>query len=174
MLIAEDHSGWHVITEPPRVGGLGFDATWFAEFYHHLIGDTAAGGHARLLRTAGFGDNGPLPMDAFAGVLAAPGAGTVVYHESHDEAGNSGGSAGRFAAPSTMRRSRATRDVRRGAVARVAAGMTLLSAGTPMFFMGEEIGAQRPCRYDKIILGRRTSSASAEARGRSSSGTTRT
>lgn len=37
---------------------------------------------------------------------------------------------------------------------RVAAGISILSAGTPMFFMGEEVGAQRPCKYDDIIGGR--------------------
>ena len=79
-----------MITEPTEVGGLGFDATWFAKFYHHLIGDTGHGpNYANLLWTAGMGGNGPLAMDAFAGVLAATGRKTIVYHESHDEAGNS-------------------------------------------------------------------------------------
>ncbi len=33
---------------------------------------------------------------------------------------------------------------------RVATGLSLLSAGTPMFFMGEEIAAQKPYRYDNV------------------------
>ena len=37
MLIAE-YSDWPKVTEDPRVGGLGFDATYLAEFYHHLSG----------------------------------------------------------------------------------------------------------------------------------------
>jgi 1,4-alpha-glucan branching enzyme len=38
--------------------------------------------------------------------------------------------------------------------ARFAAGMTLLSAGTPMFFMGEEIGAANPYTYDRFMQNR--------------------
>jgi hypothetical protein len=54
MLIAEDHTGWDAVTKVPTVGGLGFDATWLADLYHHLIGDAdAAGGAARLIRDAG-------------------------------------------------------------------------------------------------------------------------
>ncbi|HSK41847.1 MAG TPA: alpha amylase C-terminal domain-containing protein, partial [Arenibaculum sp.] len=34
---------------------------------------------------------------------------------------------------------------------RFAAGLTVLSAGMPMFFMGEEVGAQKPYRYDDFI-----------------------
>ncbi len=93
MLIAEDHSGWEGVTRMPNVGGLGFDARWFAEFYHHLIGDAnSAGGKSRLLREAGFGHNGPLAMQQFAGSLWATQYNTVAYHESHDEAGNATGS----------------------------------------------------------------------------------
>jgi len=34
---------------------------------------------------------------------------------------------------------------------RVAAGLTILSPGVPMFFMGEEVGAQEPYRYSDWI-----------------------
>ena len=35
---------------------MGFDATWFADFYHNLIGDSdMAGGKARLIKSAGAG-----------------------------------------------------------------------------------------------------------------------
>ncbi len=74
-----------------------------------------------------------------------------MYHESHDEAGNS---------PGSLRTSRvavndaplvgATRVVAE-ARCRVAFGLSLLSAGTPMFFMGEEILAQRSAKYDNIV-----------------------
>ena len=37
---------------------------------------------------------------------------------------------------------------------RVAFGLSLLSAGTPMFFMGEEVGAQKPYRYDTFMANR--------------------
>jgi 1,4-alpha-glucan branching enzyme len=50
MLIAEDHSEWDAVTKPPAAGGLGFDATWYAAFYHNLTGDSdMAGGAARLI-----------------------------------------------------------------------------------------------------------------------------
>ena len=93
MLIAEDHSEWDKVTQLPEAGGLGFDATWYAAFYHNLIGDSdMAGGRARLLKSAGFGDDRPLDMGQFASVLYGSKYDKVVYHESHDEAGNSGGS----------------------------------------------------------------------------------
>jgi 1,4-alpha-glucan branching enzyme len=49
----------------------------------------------------------------------------------------------------------------------VCCGLTLLSAGTPMFFMGEEIGAQNRYTYDNFlaaredILGQRTGNGQA-------------
>ena len=63
ILIAEDHSGWDAVTQPTDDGGLGFDAAWYADFYHHLIGDAGtAASYARLLKAAGFGDDRPLAM----------------------------------------------------------------------------------------------------------------
>ena len=59
MMIAEDHSGWDAITQLPEAGGLGFGATWFAAFYHNLIGDSdMAGGRARLIKNAGAANDG--------------------------------------------------------------------------------------------------------------------
>ena len=56
--------------EPPDAGGLGFDATWFATFYHNLIGDSdMAGGYARLLRRGRLRRRRPLAMGDFAGRL---------------------------------------------------------------------------------------------------------
>ena len=152
FLIAEDHSGWDRVTWPSDSGGLGFDQRWFVDFYHNLIGDgDFAGGKARLLREAGYGDDRSLDISQFAGALYNSQFDQVVYHESHDEAGNSGGS---------LRTSRvavndaplvdATRVVAE-ARCRVAFGLSLLSAGTPMFFMGEEILAQRSAKYDNIV-----------------------
>src|SRR5262249_370328 len=37
---------------------------------------------------------------------------------------------------------------------RVCFGLSLLSAGTPMFFMGEEIGAQKPYTFDHFLTNR--------------------
>ena len=92
MLTAEDHSGWDKVTASLDAGGLGFDAAWYADFYHHLIGDTDKGSdYAKLLKTAGLGDDRALAMDYFAGALASSGGQKVVYSESHDEAGNGQG-----------------------------------------------------------------------------------
>lgn len=164
MLIAEDHTGWSAVTEAPDFGGLGFDATWFAAFYHQLIGDAEPGG---LIREAGFGHDGPLPMGRFADRLRESGLNKVVYHESHDEAGNATGS---------MRTAKAavndaplfgpTRDAAE-ARCRVAFGLSLLSAGTPMFLMGEEIVAQKLYKYDNVadakedLLGERAGAGAA-------------
>jgi 1,4-alpha-glucan branching enzyme len=88
MLIAEDHTGWQQVTEPPARGGLGFDATWDVGFYHDLIGDSdMAGNAARLLKRAGFGGREPLEMDRFSSRLYDSRGNRVVFHESHDEAG---------------------------------------------------------------------------------------
>jgi 1,4-alpha-glucan branching enzyme len=156
LLTCEDHSDWVLVTEHPDGAGLGFDATWYSNFYHNLIGDTGRGSEcANLLRTAGMGGHGELAMDRFAETLAASARKTVVYHESHDEAGNSEHSsrtlmvaiaAGKDAPPPTG-------DLRRIAEARCrfVAGMTLLSAGTPMFLMGEEVGAVKEFTYDGFL-----------------------
>lgn len=159
LLTCEDHSDWVLVTEHPDGAGLGFDATWYSNFYHQLIGDTGRGAEcANLLRTAGMGGNGELAMDRFAGVLAATGRKTVVYHESHDEAGNSEHSARTLmvAIAADKDTPPPEGDLRAIAEARVrfTAGMTLLSAGTPMFLMGEEIGATKAFTYDGFINNR--------------------
>jgi hypothetical protein len=134
---------------------MGFNATWFSPLYHDLIGDASNhGDKATVLHRPGFGTDDPIPLSQLSGSLAKTGEAHIVYHESHDEAGNSGG---------TMRTIRVavndaalvgpTRDSAE-ARTRVAAGISILSAGAPMFFMGEEIGAQRPCKYNEIIEGR--------------------
>ena len=152
MLIAEDHTGWGAVTQLPDAGGLGFDATWFASFYHDLMGDSdMAGGHARLLKAAGEGGDGRLDIEQFAGSLVASQFDKVVYHESHDEAGNAAGTARTIVtAVNGAPLVGATRDVAE-ARCRIAFGLSLLSAGTPMFFMGEEIGARQPYRFDDFL-----------------------
>ena len=163
FLIAEDHSGWSAVTEPPDQGGLGFDATWYADFYHHLIGDAQNGpDRARLLKMAGYGDDRPLAITRFADTLEHSASGKVIYHESHDEAGNSyyeeGGQrvySGRTVMVS-VNDAPLIGETRSYAEGRVhfAAGMTLLGPGIPMFFMGEEVGASRPYRYADFINAR--------------------
>ncbi|MCC6697119.1 MAG: alpha amylase C-terminal domain-containing protein [Candidatus Hydrogenedentes bacterium] len=155
MLIAEDHTGWDAITKAPAQGGLGFDATWEVAFYHSLIGDSdMSGDRARLLKHAGFGGNEPLHMDWFAGLLYASQYRRVVFHESHDEAGNAGGTARTMVtAVNHAPLIDATR-IAAESRSRLCLGLSVLSAGTPMFFMGEEIGAQKPYRFDSFVANR--------------------
>jgi 1,4-alpha-glucan branching enzyme len=151
MLVAEDHSGWLAVTQPAAGGGLGFDASWYVDFYHHLIGDKGEGPeYARLLHTAASQQSGPLAMGWFAGALTAAAGQKVVYHENHDEAGNAANSlrtirvaAGGAPLVGATRRYAEAR-------CRFACGMTMLSPGTPLFLMGEEVGAEKAYTYDRF------------------------
>ncbi|MBF0136975.1 MAG: alpha amylase C-terminal domain-containing protein [Magnetococcales bacterium] len=163
FLMAEDHSGWDKVTQDTETGGLGFDAVWYADYYHHLIGDAQNdSSRARLLWAAGFGDDRELAMDRFAHVLWVSQFGKVVYHESHDEAGNSSFREGDRDVHSArtlvvaVNNAPLIGETRRWAEARtrVVAGVTLLSPGIPMFFMGEEVGAAKPFTHDNFIHNR--------------------
>jgi 1,4-alpha-glucan branching enzyme len=153
FLIAEDHSGWSAMTQPLNQGGIGFDAVWYVDFYHHLIGDGNYGdNYAKLLKNAGFGTSGPLNMDYFAGALLATQYNTIAYHENHDEAGNETNTERTMV--TAVNRAALVGSTRKYAEARsrFAVGMSALSAGTPMFLMGEEIGAAKYFRYDDFYL----------------------
>lgn len=159
ILTCEDHSEWALVTEHPDGAGLGFDASWYSNFYHNLIGDTGRGTEcANLLRTAGMGGSAELALDRFADCIIASRRNTVVYHESHDEAGNSQHSgrtlmvaiAAEKGAPKPEGELRKIAEAR----CRFVAGMTFLAAGTPMFLMGEEIGAARDFTYDGFLEAR--------------------
>jgi 1,4-alpha-glucan branching enzyme len=154
MLIAEDHTGWRAVLDDPDAGGLGFDATWYADFYHNLSGDTQHGGAAQLLRVAGFGDDRPLAMDTFAGVLWESRNRHIVYHESHDEAGNSLGTERTIR--TAVQRAPLVGETRRYAEARsrVAAGLSILSPGTPMFLFGEEVATDTDFTYNNLLAGK--------------------
>ncbi|OAA28136.1 1,4-alpha-glucan branching enzyme [Frankia sp. EI5c] len=149
MLIAEDHSGWAEVTRPAEQGGLGFDARWYVDFYHHLIGDKDEGPeYARLLHTAGRDQTGPLAMGLFATALTAAADRAVVYTESHDEAGNSRHSARNILV--AVDHAPLAGETAWYALARLrcVAALTLLSPGTPLFLMGDEVGAARPYLHD--------------------------
>ncbi|MGK5551215.1 alpha-amylase family glycosyl hydrolase [Actinomadura kijaniata] len=170
FLMAEDHSGWDAVTRPTDEDGLGFDAVWYSDFYHHLAGDTGHDGAANLLTQAALADDRPLALDYFAGALQASGSKKVVYHESHDEAGNSRHATGDSGRTISIAVGDAplVGETRRYAEARArfAAGMSMLSAGTPMFFMGEESGASEDYRYDDFIQHRENIVGAAQAEGR--------
>ncbi len=155
MLIAEDHTGWDAVTKLPAQGGLGFDARWEAAFYHNLIGDSdMAGDKARLLKRAGYGGDELLQIDRFSEALYGSSYNRVVFHESHDESGNSGGSGRTMVTAVNAAPLIGTTRIAAEARSRICFGLTLLSAGTPMFFMGEEIGAQKPYTYNNFMENR--------------------
>src|SRR5262249_20172447 len=152
FLIAEDHTGWSAMTQPLDQGGMGFDAVWYADFYHHLIGDGNYGDdYAKLLKNAGYGTTSPLNMDYFAGALLATQYDKIAYHESHDEAGNGENTARTMV--TAVNGAPLFADTRKYAEARsrFAFGMAALSAGTPMFLMGEEIGAAKYFRVSDFF-----------------------
>jgi len=113
-----------------------------------------AGDRARLLKQAGLGWNGPLQMDSFSGALYASRYNRVVFHESHDEAGNAGGTARTIAVAVNNAALLGPTRTWAEARSRVCCGLSMLSAGTPMFFMGEEIGAQNRYTYNNFIAAR--------------------
>ena len=153
FLIAEDHTGWSAMTQSPDHGGVGFDAVWYADFYHHLIGDGNHGdNYAKLLKIAGYGAAGPLNMDYFAGALLATQYNKITYHENHDEAGNDTNTERTIVtAVNYTPLIGVTRKYAEGR-SRFAFGLAALSAGTPMFLMGEEIGAAKYFRYNDFFL----------------------
>lgn len=149
---AEDHSLWSQVTAPTSTDGLGFDAFWYADFYHHLVGGSDKGAdYAKLLRMCGEGNDLPQGMNLFAGALYASGNRTIVYAAVHDHAGNAAQSARNMELASNG--APLIGDTRRFAEARCrfAFGMTMLSAGTPLFFMGEEVGAVQRYTYDTFL-----------------------
>lgn len=153
FLIAEDHTGWSAMTQSLNQGGVGFDAVWYVDIYHSLIGDADCGdSFARLLKNAGYGVAGPLHMDYFAGALLATQYNKIVYHENHDEAGNDHDTERTIVtAVNQAPLVGTTRKFAEGR-SRFACGAALLSAGTPMFLMGEEIGAAKDFRYNDFFL----------------------
>ena len=152
ILTAEDHSDdlTHVVS-PVNDGGLGFDGSWYSNFYHTLIGDTNHGDKAKILREAAFGDDRELLMDDLGRSLVSTGHNRIVYHESHDEAGNGHGTARTIR--SAVNNAPLFGETRRYAEARSrwVAAISFLSAGTPMFLFGEEVGAERDFLYGEVL-----------------------
>jgi 1,4-alpha-glucan branching enzyme len=158
FLIAEEHEKRAWITTPTNVGGLGFDATWYVDVCHNLVG-VPHDNWASLIARAGLGDDTSLNFDYLAGSMAWTGNRTITYHISHDEAGNSGSNEQDLDKRTHRTITQAvhgapligaTRDYAE-ARCRFAFGMAALSAGTPMFLMGEEIGSQQDYFYNNYF-----------------------
>jgi 1,4-alpha-glucan branching enzyme len=91
-------------------------------------------------------------MDYFTGALLATQYNAIAYHESHDEAGNDKDTERTMVtAVNGAALIGPTRIYAEGRC-RFAFGMAALSAGTPMFLMGEEIGAAKYFRTTDFNL----------------------
>lgn len=93
----------------------------------------------------------PLNMDFFTGALLATQYNKITYHENRDEAGNDPGTQRTImTAVNSAPLIGATRQFAE-ARSRFCFGMSALSAGTPLFLMGEEIGAQNLFQYNQFM-----------------------
>ena len=163
ILMAEDHSTWDAVTRSvDDHDGLGFDAVWYADYHHHLVGRNYGSNYAKLIPTAAYGTNVPLAMDWFAGALGASGQKKVVFPTSHDEAGNADKDNTDWEKHTHRTIVDAVRADPNGAIAgpardyaearcRFAVGVTILSAGTPLILFGEEVGFQKDFTYDHVL-----------------------
>ena len=92
-------------------------------------------------------------MSSLAQALQAA-AGRIIYHESHDQAGNASYRVGDNTVYSARTIQTAVNGTLNGnrdwaeARCRVVCALTLLAPGIPMFFMGEEVGAKEPYHYN--------------------------
>ncbi|WP_309892279.1 alpha-amylase family glycosyl hydrolase [Archangium sp.] len=133
------------ITRPMQKDGTGggFDAQWYTEFQHRLVNDSGKPG---LIQSAARGMKPD--MDAFMSMMTSPRglegwkkALTIISN--HDEVGNAqrtmntAEGAGATEFPEQWSRN----------AARFAAGIGLAGPGIPMFFQGDEFGAQNDFRW---------------------------
>jgi 1,4-alpha-glucan branching enzyme len=93
-------------------------------------------------------------MDWFAGSLYDTQNRRVVFHESHDEAGNASGTARTIVVAVNYAPLVGATRIAAEARSRLCTGLSLLSAGTPMFFMGEEVGAQKRYTFNNFLPNR--------------------
>ncbi len=133
------------ITKPAQKDGTGggFDAQWYTEFQHRLVNDNSKPG---LIQAAARGMK--TDMDAFMSMLTSPRgldgwkkALTIISN--HDEVGN---------AQRTMNTAEGDKPTEfpeqwSRSAARFAAGMGMAGPGIPMFFQGDEFGAQNDFRW---------------------------
>jgi 1,4-alpha-glucan branching enzyme len=143
--VAEQFDYDPTISRPAKADGTGggFDAQWYTEYQHRLVNDNSKPG---LIQAAARGWK--TDMDAFVNLLTAPRgldewkkALTIISN--HDEVGN---------AQRTMNTAEGDKPTdfpeqwSRNA-ARFAAGIGFASPGIPMFFQGDEFGAQNDFRW---------------------------
>ncbi|PTL79775.1 malto-oligosyltrehalose trehalohydrolase [Vitiosangium sp. GDMCC 1.1324] len=123
--------------------GAGFDAQWYTEFQHRLVNDNSKPG---LIQAAARGWK--TDMGAFVSMLTNPRGldgwkNALSIISNHDEVGNG---------QRTMNTAEGDRPTdfpdqwSRGA-ARFAAGVGMAGPGIPMFFQGDEFGAQNDFRW---------------------------
>lgn len=134
-------TGWTRI--PGEVGG------WFLSQPYWRFAPFGRLASAAL--NAGFGGNDALEFDKFSRTLYNTQYHRVGFPESHDEAGNAGGTARTIVV--AVGHAPVYGPTRTVAEARccLCYGLSLLSAATPMFFMGEEVGAQKPYKFDNFV-----------------------
>jgi 1,4-alpha-glucan branching enzyme len=133
------------ISRPAQKDGTGggFDAQWYTEFQHRLVNDNSKPG---LIQAAARG--GRTDMDAFVDMMTNPrgldgwkNALTIISN--HDEVGN---------AQRTMNTAEGDKptefpDQWSRSAARFAGGIGMAGPGIPMFFQGDEFGAQNDFRW---------------------------
>ncbi|MBU8896939.1 alpha amylase C-terminal domain-containing protein [Corallococcus sp. M34] len=143
--VAEQFDYDPTLTRPAKADGTGggFDAQWYTEFQHRLVNDNAKPG---LVQAAARGQT--TDMEAFMSMMTAPRGLDDWKHalsiiSNHDEVGNG---------QRTMNTAEGANPTdfpdewSRGA-ARFAAGIGLAGPGVPMFFQGDEFGAQNDFRW---------------------------
>ncbi|WP_224367402.1 alpha-amylase family glycosyl hydrolase [Hyalangium versicolor] len=133
------------LTKPAKADGTGggFDAQWYTEYQHRLINDNSKPG---LIQAASRGQR--TDVDAFMNLLTNPrgldgwkSALTIISN--HDEVGN--GQRTMNTAEGNQPTDFPTQWSRDAA--RFAAGIGFASPGIPIFFQGDEFGAQNDFRW---------------------------
>jgi maltooligosyltrehalose trehalohydrolase len=143
--VAEQFDYDPTISRPAQADGTGggFDAQWYTEYQHRLVNDNSKPG---LLQSAARGWR--TDMDSFMDLLTAPRgldewSKALTIISNHDEVGN---------AQRTMNTAEGDKptdfpDQWARNAARFTAGIGFASPGIPMFFQGDEFGAQNDFRW---------------------------
>jgi maltooligosyltrehalose trehalohydrolase len=143
--VAEQFDYDPTISRPAKSDGTGggFDAQWYTEYQHRLVNDNSKPG---LIQAAARGWR--TDMDAFVNLLTQPRgldewSKALTIISNHDEVGN----AQRTQNTAEGDKPTDTPDQWSRNAARFAAGIGFASPGIPMFFQGDEFGAQNDFRW---------------------------